>query len=185
MRRSMGGMLVVLAALSTPLAGQTALGVGFAATLGSSWQIEGVDVGFTRPARLGPLRFLGVGARFAGFVDEGAIFGGTRGFISGLTLTARTGRSTLAELGDPTNLTTFGVDLTVEATGYLAANSPLPVGSRWAAVTVLPGLRFGNPGGSQFTLMIGPTFFLGHASDTRALLALRFDTPLARRGAHP
>src|SRR5213083_833442 len=184
-RRSMGGMLVVLAALSTPLAGQTALGVGFAATLGSSWQIEGVDVGFTRSARLGPLRFLGVGARFAGFVDEGAIFGGTRGFISGLTLTARTGRSTLAELGDPTNVTTFGVDLTVEATGYLAANSPLPVGSRWAAVTVLPGLRFGNPGGSQFTLMIGPTFFLGHASDTRALLALRFDTPLARRGAHP
>src|SRR5213592_4322610 len=166
-RRSMGGMLVVLAALSTPLAGQTALGVGFAATLGSSWQIEGVDVGF------------------AGFVDEGAIFGGTRGFISGLTLTARTGRSTLAELGDPTNLTTFGVDLTVEATGYLAANSPLPVGSRWAAVTVLPGLRFGNPGGSQFTLMIGPTFFLGHASDTRALLALRFDTPLARRRAPP
>src|SRR5213083_3560000 len=184
-RRSMGGMLVVLAALSTPLAGQTALGVGFAATLGSSWQIEGVDVGFTRPARLGQVRFLGVGARFAGFVDEGAIFGGTRGFISGLTLTARTGRSTLAELGDPTNVTTFGVDLTVEATGYLAANSPLPVGSRWAAVTVLPGLRFGNPGGSQFTLMIGPTFFLGHASDTRALLALRFDTPLARRGAHP
>ena len=91
----------------------------------------------------------------------------------------------LAELGDPTNLTTFGVDLTVEATGYLAANSPLAVGSSWAAVTVLPGLRFGNPGGSQFTLMIGPTFFFGHASDTRALLALRFDTPLVRRRPQP
>src|SRR5947199_332860 len=109
----------------------------------SPTQAPSVAVGITRPAHVGPLRVLGLGARFAGFVDEGAIFGGTRGFIGGLTLTARSGRSTLAELGDPTNLTTFGVDLTVEATGYLAANSPLAVGSSWAAVTVLPGLRFG------------------------------------------
>ena len=185
MRRSMVGMLGVLAALSTPLAAQTALGLGFVATLGGGWQIEGADVGLSRPVRAGPLRFLGVGARLAGFVDEGAIFGGTRGFISGLTLSARTARATLAELGDPTNVTTFGVDLTIEATGYLAANSPLLVGSRWAAVTTLLGLRFGNPGGSQFTVMVGPTVFFGHRTDTRALFTLHVDTTLARRGTHP
>ncbi|PYO44396.1 MAG: hypothetical protein DMD29_00555, partial [Gemmatimonadetes bacterium] len=72
-----------------------------------------------------------------------------------------------------------------EATGYLAANSPLLVGSRWAAVTVLPGLRFGNPGGSQFTLMVGATTFFGHRTETRALFTLHVDTPLARRGTHP
>ena len=82
-------------------------------------------------------------------------------------------------------MTTFGLDVTIEATGYLAANSPLLVGSRWAAVAVLPGLRFGNPGGSQFTLMVGPTVFFGHRTDTRALFTLHVDTPLARRGTHP
>jgi len=46
-------------------------------------------------------------------------------------------------------------------------------------------LRFGNPGGGQFTLMVGPTAFVGHETNVRALLSLRFDTPLARRGAHP
>ena len=185
MRRSMVGMLVVGVALSTPLAAQSILGLGFVATLGSGWQIEGADVGLARHVRFGPFRTIGVGARLAGFVDEGAIFGGTRGFVSGLSLVARTGRSQLAELGDPTNVTTFGIDLTFEATGYLAANSPLSVGSQWVAFTVLPGLRFGNPGGGQFTLMVGPTAFVGHETNVRALLSLRFDTPLARRGTHP
>ena len=178
-------MLVVLAALSTPLAAQSALALGFVATVGSSWQLEGVDVGLARPVHVGPLRTLGFGTRLAGFVDEGAIFGGSRGFVAGLTLAARTARSTLAELGDPTNVTTFGFDLTVEATGYLAANSPLTVGAHWAALTVLPGLRFGNPGSSQFAVVAGPTIFFGNVTQTRALLGLRVETPLARRRPPP
>jgi len=178
-------MLVVGVALSTPLAAQSILGLGFVATLGSGWQIEGADVGLARHVRFGPFRTIGVGARLAGFVDEGAIFGGTKGFVSGLSLVARTGRSQLAELGDPTNVTTFGVDLTFEASGYLAANSPLSVGSQWVAFSVLPGLRFGNPGGGQFTFIVGPTAFVGRTTSVRALLSLRYDTPLARRGAHP
>jgi len=77
------------------------------------------------------------------------------------------------------------VDLTVEGTGYLGTRSPFPQGSSWGALTVLPGLKFGDPDGVQIGLLLGPTFFFGQASDVRAFLGIRFEAPLARREPHP
>src|SRR5213593_292453 len=73
-RRSTVSMLVVLGALSTPLAAQTAaqpqvpasggaIGVGFAATLGSGWQIEGAEIGYVRRAAHGLVAGCPRGAR--------------------------------------------------------------------------------------------------------------------------
>ncbi len=198
MRRSTASMLVVLGTLSTPLAAQTApakgaeagagagaIGVGFVATLGSGWQIESGEIGYVRRMPRGPVRAVSVGARLGAFIDEGAILGGNRGFVFAGTLAARTGRLMLAELGDEQNLTRIGFDVTLEATGYLTANSPLPQGSTWGAVALLPGLRVGGGDGPQYGLVIGPTAFFGSKTEVRGLLAFRVEAPLARRERHP
>lgn len=202
MRRSTASMLVLLGALSTPLAAQSepaaapqteaapqprpnAIGVGFAATLGNGWQIESGEIGYVRRSTHGAIRALSVGARLGSFIDEGAIIGGNRGFVFAGTLAARTGRLMLAELGDEQNLTAIGFDITVEATGYLTSNSPLPQGSTWGAVALLPGLRVGGGDGPTYGLVVGPTWFLGSTTEVRGLLAFRVEAPLARRERHP
>ena len=187
MRRSMATMLVVLGALSTRLGAQSsgAIGVGFAATLGSGWQIESGEIGYVRRSTHGLVRAVSVGARLGSFIDEGAFIGGNRGFVFATTLAARSPRLMLAELGDENNLTQIGFDLTVEATGYLTANSPLPQGSTWGAVALLPGLRAGSGDGPTYGLVIGPTWFFGSTNEVRGLLAFRVEAPLARRERHP
>jgi hypothetical protein len=186
----MASILVVLGALSTTLAAQSAggsgaIGVGFAATLGSGWQIESGEIGYVRRLARGPVRALSVGVRLGTFIDEGAILGGNRGFVFAGTVGARSGRLMLAELGDEHNLTEIGFDVTIEATGYLTANSPLPQGSSWAAVAFLPGLRVGSGDGARYGLVIGPTAFFGSKTEIRGLLAFRVEAPLARRESHP
>jgi hypothetical protein len=179
-------MLVVLGTLSTPLAAQGgAIGAGFAATLGGGWQIESGEIGYVHRMAGGLVGALSAGARVGTFIDEGAIIGGTQGFVFAGTLGARSGRITLAELGDEQNLTVIGFDVTIEATGYLASHSPLQQGSSWAAVAFLPGVRFGPADGAQYGLVIGPTAFFGSKTEVRALLAFRVEAPLARRERHP
>ena len=192
MRRSMGSILGVLGTLSTTLAAQTgtggsgAIGVGFAATLGGGWQIESGEIGYVRRLARGPVRALAVGARLGAFIDEGAILGGSRGFVFAGTVGARSDRIMLAELGDENNLTQIGLDVTFEATGYLGTRSPLPQGSSWGAVALLPGLRVGSGDGPRYGLLIGPTWFLGSSpGEIRGLLAFRVEAPLARRERHP
>ncbi len=179
-------MLTALVSLSTPLAGQgNALTLGLAYTVGGGWQVEGVDVGVARAVRAGPVAALSLTARLGSFIDEGAIIGGARGFVFGASLAARTPTATIAELGADTSAGRIGFDVTVEGTGYVGSRSPLPVGSPWGAVSVLPGLRFGDPNGSRFGLLFGPTIFLGTVTDVRAFLGVRFEAPLARRERHP
>ena len=187
MRRSMVTMSAALWALSTPLGAQSrgAWTLGFAGTLGGGWQVEAADVGYARAVRAGPLRVASLTARLGSFIDEGAIIGGARGFVFGLTLGGHTGLLPLADLGTETSKSEVGVDLTVEGTGYLGTRSPFPQGSSWGALTVLPGLKFGDPDGVQIGLLLGPTFFFGQASDVRAFLGIRFEAPLARREPHP
>jgi hypothetical protein len=180
-------MSALLGALSTPLAAQSAIGFGFAATLGDGWQIESGEIGYVRRVGGGPVRALSAGVRLGAFVDQGAILRGTRGFVAAGTLGARTGKLSLGELGDEHDQTAIGFDVAVEATGYLASNSPLPQRGRWAAVAVLPGLRIGGGGGTgpQYSLQIGPTVFFGSETTVRALLAFRIEAPLARREPYP
>lgn len=179
-------MLTALLGLSTPLAGQGgALTLGFAGTLGSGWQIEALDVGYAHGVHAGPIAALSLTARLGSFIDEGAIVGGARGFVFGTSLAARTPTKTIAELGADTSASRVGVDFTVEATGYAGSRTPLPVGSPWGAVSFLPGLRFGNPNGARFGLLIGPTVFFGDVTETRVFLGVRFEAPLARREHQP
>ncbi|HLB81793.1 MAG TPA: hypothetical protein VJJ54_01770 [Gemmatimonadales bacterium] len=179
-------MLTALAALSTPLAGQAPkLTLGLAYTVGGGWQIEALDVGYGRAVRAGPIKQLSLGARLGSFIDQGAIIGGAQGFVFGTTLAARTAMMTVAELGADTSATRVGLDLTLEATGYAGSRSPLPVGSPWGAVSLLPGLRFGNPQASSLGVLFGPTVFFGDVTQVRAFLGVRFDVPLARRERHP
>ena len=180
MRRFMVPMFVALPALSTPLAAQSAYTVGLAATLGDSWQIEGVDIGLVRPLRLGPVRRWTAVARVGSFVDQASFFGGQRGVLGGIALGVRTGSVTVAEVGTDPDFTRITFDVTVEASGYVAANSPLPHGSSWVAASVLPSVRIGGPAATQFTVLLGPAWFLGHASEVRVFLGLRAEVPLAR-----
>jgi hypothetical protein len=179
-------MLTALVGLSTPLAGQgNALTLGLAYTVGSGWQVEGLEAGVARAVHAGPIAAVSLTGRVGSFIDEGAILGGARGFVFGTSLAARTPMATIAELGADTSASRVGLDVTVEATGYVGSRSPLPVGSPWGAVSVLPGLRFGDPDGSRLGLLIGPTVFLGDVTQVRTFLGVRFEAPLARRERHP
>jgi hypothetical protein len=179
-------MLTALVGLSTPLAAQAgALTAGLAYTVGSGWQVEGLELGIARAVRAGPIAALSLTGRVGSFIDEGAIIGGARGFVFGASLAARTPTATIAALGADTSASQIGLDLTLEATGYVGSHSPLPVGSPWGAISVLPGLRFGDPNGSRLGLLIGPTVFLGSVTEVRTFLGVRFEAPLARRERHP
>ncbi|HYR31216.1 MAG TPA: hypothetical protein VEO93_04800 [Gemmatimonadales bacterium] len=178
-------MSLVAVVLSTPAAAQNALTVGLAATLGSGWQIEGGDIGLVRRIAAGPFRRMSATARFAEFKDQGAIIGGAQGFIGAVTLGLKTAPLTIAELGDEKSPSQIGADLTLEAGGWLGSNSPLPQGGSWASLALLPGLRFGNADGGQFSLMLGPAVFFGRSTDVHAFLGVRFEAPLARRTPPP
>jgi len=177
-------MLVVAGALSTPLAAQSAA-LGLAGTLGGSWQIEAVDIGYMRAVHAGPFKSVSVGARLGGFIDEGAIVGGSQGFVAGFILATRTGLIHLADVGNESTAAPVGLDLTLEAVGYGGVNSPLPQGAGWAAVSVMPGIRFGDGPGARYSLVLGPTVFFGKVTNVHAFVGLRFEIPLARRTLHP
>src|ERR1700719_3517570 len=102
-RRSIISMLVAGSALSTPLAAQSAVGFGIAATLGGGWQIEAGELGYVQAVHAGPLRYASIGGRFGAFVNEGSIVGGAQGFVAGLVLQARTGTMRLADVGNESN----------------------------------------------------------------------------------
>lgn len=178
-------MSVGLLALSTSLAAQSAFTVGLAATLGEGWQLEGADVGLIRPLRAGPVRKWSAVARVGSFIDQGSFIGGQRGVVGGIALGLRSGSVTVAELGNDPDFTLITFDVTIEAAGYLAANSPLPQGSSWLAASVLPAIRIGDPGATQFTVLLGPAWFLGHTAETRVFLGVRAEMPLARREPAP
>jgi hypothetical protein len=181
-------MLAGLAGLSTPLAAQYgsaapagAWTAGPAFTVGGGWQIEALDVGYARAVGAGPLSVIGLAGRLGSFIDEGAIVGGARGVVFGVTVSGRTPMLHLADLGSDSSASRLGCDLTLEATGYAGSRTPLPEGSPWAAVAALPGLRFGDPEGGQYAVLLGPTVFFGQTTEVRALLEVRFESRLARR----
>ena len=177
--------------MSTPLAAQSWISLGLAATLGSGWQIEGGDIGVVQRVHFGPFHAVGETLRLGSFVDEGAIIGGGRGFIGGVTFSARTGVLSLAQMGDESNVSTLGLDLTFEAGGFLGSSAPSPQsgwqqGGSWLGFSVLPGLRFGTADGANYGFIIGPTAFVGGGrTQVRTFLGIRFETPLAKRSSHP
>jgi hypothetical protein len=173
-------MLVAGSILSTPLAAQSSFGIGVAATLGGSWQIEGGDVAWVGEIHAGPLRYVSVGGRVGVFVDESAITGGTRGVVGGLVLQTRTGLVNVADVGNESNPSALGFDVTFEGVGYTSANAPSQFGTAWGAVSVLPGLRIGTGGQIRYGVVFGPTLFIGKETEWRAFLALRFEVPVGR-----
>jgi hypothetical protein len=154
--------------------------VGLAATVGSGWQFEGADFGLVRPIGLGPLRFASVAGRFGTFQDEGAFVFGSRGFVGGLALATQTGPMPVIEVGTEQNPISIALDLTLEATGYLASKSPFPQGPTWVGVAVLPGVRTIQTDSFGASLMLGPVVFMGRETDVRAFLSLRVEIPVAR-----
>ena len=196
MRRSMVSMLALLAALSTRVAAQSsapqanttrphAIGFGFVATLGANWQVESAELAYMWRPRRG-CAALGIAGRLGTFVNESSMLGGTRGVVFAATLSARTRMKSVAQFGAEEHGTGVGFDLTFELSGYAAANSPMTLGSRWAAVSVLPAFSVGSGNAPHFAIVIGPTaFFSGGKPVLRGLLAFRGEAPLAREERHP
>jgi hypothetical protein len=157
-----------------------AIGFGFFATLGSYWQIEAVEVGYVRTMSRGLAAFSLTG-RVGTFIDETAVMGGSRGMVFATTLAARTRMKRIAQLGEEERGKAIGLDVTLEASGYLAAGSPFAQGSRWGAIALLPGLRIGKA-----AIVIGPTAFIaGGKTSVRGLLAFRGEATLARQERQP
>lgn len=181
MRRSIVPMFMSVAALSTPLAGQTSLLFGYAGTVGgSTWQIEALEVGLAPTVGLGPVRSVAASVRLGWFADQAVLIRGTRGFVGALALALRSGRLTMAEVGDDANPTIVALDLSLEGAGYLAGRSPIPEGKRWVSLALLPAVKVGQSGGAQFSLVLGPAFFAGDTHHTHAFIAARGEIPLAR-----
>jgi hypothetical protein len=184
-RRSVVLLVVVSATNTINLSAQSMMSIGFASTLGGNWQIEAAEIGFLHRTGLGPLGSVGASLRAGWFGDQAAIIGGSRGFVGGLAVSARSPRLRVADIGQEMNPTLLGLDVTLEVAGYLASNSPIPEGTRWMSVAMLPGLWIGQPGSSQFGVVVGPAWFAGDVHRVHAFLGLRIEVPLARRRGGP
>lgn len=191
MRRSMLSMLVTWVALSTTLTAQStkarrhAIGFGFVATLGTHWQMEGIEIGYARRLPRG-FAAVSLSGRVGTFINESTMLGGTKGAVFGATLAARTRMKSIAQFGADEHGTGLGFDMTFEVTGYTAAGSPLSQGARWVAVSVLPAFSIGSGDAPHFGIVIGPTAYLGSGKPSvRGMLAFRGEAPLARRERRP
>ena len=152
------------------------IGFGYFATLGDNWQIEALEIGYVQHPARGPAA-VGLAARFGTFMEESAVVSAARGAVFAVTASARTQMRKISELGGEERPIPIGLDLTFEATTYVAASSPLWQGSNWFAVSILPSLRAGRG-----AITVGPTlFFGGHKAAVRAVLAIRAEKLLARR----
>lgn len=186
MRRSIVPLFMPLALLSTPLAAQSSFLFGYAGTVGGGdWQIEAIELGLVPAVNLGPVRSAALTVRAGWFADQAVLIRGTRGFVGAVALALRSGRFTLAEIGDEINPTVISLGLSLEGAGYLAARSPIPEGKRWVSLAVLPALNFGQAQGAQFSFVVGPAFFAGDTHHLHTFLAARGEIPLARRRAGP
>lgn len=155
-----------------------AISFGYFATLGANWQIEAVEIGyvFRRPRGLAAVS---LSTRWGAFIDQSTYLTNSRGMVFAATLSARTRMMQVGQLGTEEHPTPMGIDLTMEAAGYVAASSPFWQGSRWAALSLLPSLRIG-PG----ALTVGPTLFLAGPNRRpamRGVLALRGEASLSRK----
>jgi len=195
-QRSVASLLVTLGAVATTLGAQSVAGksktpgphaidFGLVATLGANWQIESAEIGYIRrPSRA--FAAIGLAGRLGTFVNESRVSGANQGFVFAATLSARTRMKSIAQFGTDEHGTGIGFDLTFEVTGYTAAHSPLALGPRWAAVSMLPAFSLGSGNSPHFGIVIGPTLFLHSGKPLmRGLLAFRGEAPLARRERHP
>lgn len=184
MRRFMASMLVVTGALSTPALAQErgpAWMLGLSATVGSGWQMENADIGFSRLIGLGPLRHIMFTGRFGAFQDEGGLFFGARGFIAGLAVGLATKPWQVLTIGAENNPIGVGLDLTFEGAGYFAKDTPegFPPGNGFGSVAILPGVRSIKTGDFAFSLMVGPKVLLGGPEpDVRPFLAFHIEVPM-------
>lgn len=187
MRRAIVPVLAVLGCYIAPLSAQTAFTVGYSGTLGSSWQIEALELGFVGHTGLGPVRSVSATARIGWFGDQAAIIGGTRGFIGAGAFAVRSGRLRVFEVGEDANPTVVGLDLTLEAAGYLASRAPTPPWhARSVSLAALPGLRIGPAGSSQFVVLAGPAWFSGGGVwRGHAFVSARVEIPLAQGRGGP
>jgi hypothetical protein len=161
-----------------------AIGFGFFATLGSHWQLEGVEVGYVRRLERG-LAAISVSGRIGTFINESVMIGGTQGIGFGGTIAGRTRMKSIAQFGEEDHGTAIGLDLTLEVSGYTASNSPVSR-TRWMAVSLLPAISLGAGDAAHFGIVIGPTAFLGDGKPVvRGMLAFRGEAPLARRERRP
>jgi hypothetical protein len=161
-----------------------AIGFGFFATLGTRWQLEGVEVGYVRRMQRG-LAAISVSGRIGTFINESAMIGGTQGIGFGATIAGRTRMKSIAQFGEEERGTAIGLDLTLEVTGYTTSNSPLSR-TRWMAITALPAISLGSGDAAHFGIVIGPTAFLGDGKPVvRGMLGFRGEAPLARRERRP
>ena len=207
MRRSMLSMLVLFVAGISPaapaaLTAQTtavpskeeaqpvyklrphAIGFGFFATLGSNWQLEGVEVGYVRRLERG-LAAISVSGRIGTFINESVMIGGTQGIGFGATIAGRTRMKSIAQFGEEEHGTAIGFDMTLELSGYTSSNSPLSR-TQWLAISALPAISLGSGDAAHFGIVIGPTAFLGDGKTVvRGMLGFRGEAPLARRERRP
>jgi hypothetical protein len=175
-------MSAVLVALSTPVYAQgRGWTGGLVATIGDGWQFQGLDFGLWRPASLSPVRGYTVALRVGSFFDQGAIVGGTKGFVGGVAFTLRTGSTSLAEVGSQGSISTLAADFGIETAAHLASDSQIPEGDAWFSIALLPGLRFGRDGGMQGAIVFGPALFVGTTSHVYPFVGLRIEVPLAPR----
>ena len=156
------------------------IGFGYFATLGGNWQIEAIEIGYVRHPERGPAA-LAIAARLGTFMEESAVVSAQRGAVFALAVSARTHMHQISELGSEERHLPIGLDLTLEATGYLAAGSPQWQGSNWLALAVLPSLRAGRG-----AVTLGPALFFGAQKPSlRCVLAIRGEKLLARHGRNP
>ncbi len=165
----------------------TGMTIGVTGFSGGLWQPSGFELGLVHGLGRGTARATYAVVRLGSFSqDQAVLFSNTTGFFTALLVGVRAPLATIAEVGaegEPSQYVRLVGAL--EAGGEWNARSPLPQGTFMGLVTPLVGLSFGGGDGrvdQNFALLVGPSWWIGSATDAHFQLSLRYQFPLGGEG---
>jgi len=150
------------------------------------YQPSGVDLGFGVRTDGLPMNGVSFGVRLGSFVQNQAVLiGRTQGFFVAAAGGVRRHLLDLVALGNEDNLSYLKLEFVLEGAAAVNFNNPMPQGSFGGIVAPLLGLTFGGRGvfDTGFSIVFGPAYFVGDASEWHTQVGIRVITPRRRRPA--
>ena len=144
------------------------------------YQPSGAEAGFGVRTDGLPMRAVTVGVRLGSFVQNQAVLiGKTQGFFVAAVGSLRRPLANLVALGNEDNLSYLKLEFVLEGAAALNFNNPMPQGRFSGIVAPLLGLTFGGRGvfDSGFSIVFGPAYFAGDASEWHTQVGIRVITP--------
>ena len=144
------------------------------------YQPSAVDARLGIRTRALVVRAVSVGLRVGSFVQNQAVLiGRTQGVFVAAVGGLHVPLVNVAAVGNENDLSYLKVEFLLEGAAALNLNTPMPQGRTSAIVAPLLVITFGGRGvlDQGFSIVAGPAYFMGSASEWHTQVSLRFQNP--------